>query len=167
MSVILDIDLDYFPLFAAPVDELERLLAWAERPIDLVVRHHHEAYRRWRRMVAAGLLQSPHLIIHADEHHDMMSERPPAGFGSFLYFAMRHWPECRVIWVMPEPIDHPAMWLSDDAWDAVSSRFSRAKRFRPRWPKPDFVSVAISPGFVDERLSEHLLRRVTGQSRPR
>ena len=43
MSVILDIDLDYFPLFDQPVDELERLLSWAGRPVDFVVEHHHEA----------------------------------------------------------------------------------------------------------------------------
>lgn len=58
--------------------------------------------------------------LHVDEHHDMMSEMPPVNFGSFMYFAMREWPECRVHWVMPDPIDYPDMWLSDEVWDAVS-----------------------------------------------
>jgi hypothetical protein len=160
MSVILDIDLDYFGLFEQPIAELERLLTWAGRPVDFVVEHHHEAYTRWKQMVTAHLLQPPHLIIHADEHHDMMSERPPANFGSFIYFAMRHWTDCRVVWVTPRPIDYPDMWLSDDAWEAVSSRFECAKRFRRRWPKPDVVSVCTSPDFIDARLSDRLLEMV-------
>ena len=86
MSVILDIDLDYFPLFDQPLGELERLLTWAGRPVDFVVEHHHEAFKRWKRMVATHTVEPPHLILHADEHHDMPSERPPANFGNFLYF---------------------------------------------------------------------------------
>ena len=87
MSVILDMDLDYFPLFDQPLAELERLLTWAGRPVDFVVEHHHEAFKRWKRMVATHVVQPPHLIIHADEHHDMLSERPPANLGNFLYYA--------------------------------------------------------------------------------
>ena len=113
MSVILDIDLDYFGLFEQPIAELERLLTWAGRPVDFIVAHHHEAYTRWKQMVTAHLVQPPYLIIHADEHHDMMSETPPTNFGSFIYFVMRHWPDCRVVWVTPQPIDYPDMWLSD------------------------------------------------------
>jgi hypothetical protein len=160
MSVILDIDLDYFGLFARPIAELERLLTWAGRPVDFVVEHHHEAYARWRRMASTGSIEQPHLIIHADEHHDMMSERPPANFGSFLYFAMRHWPECRVIWLTRQPVDSPDMWLSDDAWDAVSSRFACVTRLSKRWPKRDLVSICTSPDFIDEQLREDLLERV-------
>jgi hypothetical protein len=160
MSVILDIDLDYFGLVEQPIAELERLLTWAGRSVDFVVEQHHEAYTRWKQMVTARVVRPPHLIIHADEHHDMMSETPPANFGSFLYFAMRHWPNCRVVWVTPQPIDYPDMWLSDDAWEAVSSRFECATRFRRQWPKPDVVSVCISPDFVDARLSQRLLEKV-------
>ena len=162
MSVILDIDLDYFALFKQPVAELERLLDWAQRPVDFVVQHHHEAYRRWRHLVTEGAIRRPDFILHADEHHDMMSDRPPANFGSFLYFAMRQWPKCRVVWLTPQPIDSPDLWLSDDAWDAVSSRFRCAKRFRQDWPKPDLVSVCTSPDFIDKGLSEVLLERVSG-----
>ena len=104
----------------------------------------------------------PHFIIHADEHHDMLSERPPANFGNFVYFALRHWPECRVVWVTPQPIDSPDLWLSDDAWEAVSARFKCVRRFRWRWPKPDVVSVGTSPDFVEPRLSAKLLERVEG-----
>jgi hypothetical protein len=74
MSVILDIDLDYFGLFEQPLAELERLLTWARRPVDFVVKHHHEAYTRWKQMVTAHVVQPPDLILHADEHHDMMSD---------------------------------------------------------------------------------------------
>jgi len=160
MSVILDIDLDYFTLFEQPACELERLLVWADRPVDFIVQHHHEAYRRWKQMVTAGAVGRPHLIIHVDEHHDMMFERPPANFGSYVYFAMRHWPECRVIWVTPQPIDYPNLWLSEDAWQAVSSRFERARRFNGQSPKPDLVSVCTSPDFIDGRLSRSLLERI-------
>ena len=160
MSVILDIDLDYFALFKEPFSELEKLLSWAGRPVDFIVDHHHQAYARWKGMVAKKVIEPPHMIIHADEHHDMMSERSPANFGNFLYFAMLHWPNCRVVWMTPEPIDSPDMWLSDEAWMAVSPRFECARRFRRRWPKPDVVSVCTSPDFIDAKLSERLLRRI-------
>jgi len=83
MSVILDIDLDYFALFKEPFSELEKLLSWAGRPVDFIVEHHHQAYARWKGMVAKKVIEPPHMIIHADEHHDMMSERSPANFGNF------------------------------------------------------------------------------------
>jgi hypothetical protein len=140
MSVILDIDLDHFPLFDQPLDELERLLTWAGRPVDFVVEHHHKAYKRWKQMVTAHVVELPHLIIHVDEHHDMLSERQPANCGNFVYFAMRYWSDCQVVWVTPQPIDYPDIWLSDDGWEHVSSRFDCAKQFRRHWAKPDVVS---------------------------
>jgi hypothetical protein len=163
MSVILDIDLDYLALFGQPERELEKVLAWAARPVDFMVIHHHEAFRQWRRLAKDGDIRPPQLIIHLDEHHDMMSETPPVNFGSFIYFAMRQWPECQVYWVMPQPIDYPDMWLSVEAWHTVSSRFSHFKRLRQQWPKPDLVSVCTSPGFIDESLSQRLVERVKWQ----
>ena len=160
MSVILDIDLDYFGLVKQPIAELEKLLKWAGRPADVIVQHHHEAYAGWKEMVRARILQAPGLIIHVDEHHDMMSERPPANFGNFIYFAMRHWPDCRVIWVTPQPIDDPSMWLSEGAWEDVVSRFACARRLSRRWPKPDVLSVCISLDFIDRDLRARLLARV-------
>ena len=59
MTVILDIDLDYFALFNQPVRRLEKVLAWAERPVDFMVRHHHEAFRHWRRMAEEALSVLP------------------------------------------------------------------------------------------------------------
>jgi hypothetical protein len=115
MSVILDIDLDYFGLFKNPMEKLDRLLEWASRPVDLVVKHHHQAFLRWHNLVNKGVVSSPSLIIHADEHHDMLSENPPVQFGNFLYFALRRWPECRVHWLTAKPIDYPDMWLSESA----------------------------------------------------
>ena len=88
-------------------------------------------------MVARNLIEPPHLIIHADEHNDMMSDKPPINFGSFIYLAMRQWPDCHVVWVTSQPIDYPDMWLSDSAWEDVSSRFECARRFRHRWRKAD------------------------------
>jgi hypothetical protein len=111
-------------------------------------------------MVTAHLVGRPHLLIHADEHHDMLSERQPANCANFVYFAMRHWPDRRVVWVTPQPIDYPDIWLSDDSREAVSSRFECAKRFRWRWPKPDVVSVCTSPDFIDASLSEKLLEGI-------
>ena len=37
MTSILDIDLDYFNLFDDPLDRLNELLDWANRPVDKVV----------------------------------------------------------------------------------------------------------------------------------
>lgn len=37
MSVILNMDLDYFPLFDQPLDDLERLLTRAGCPVDFLV----------------------------------------------------------------------------------------------------------------------------------
>jgi hypothetical protein len=160
MSVILDIDLDYFRLFKHPMREWEQLLGWASRPVDFVVKDHHQAFTRWQKLVNQGAISSPSLIIHADEHHDMLSESPPVQFGNFPYFALRQWPECRVHWLTAKPIDHPDMWLSQTAWHAISSRFSSGSKMRREWPKPDLVSVCTSPGFVDEKLSRSLLERI-------
>jgi len=50
MSVILDIDLDYFRFFDEPLERLDELLAWADRPVDAVFKDHHEALRRSKRI---------------------------------------------------------------------------------------------------------------------
>ena len=160
MSVIWDIDLDFFPLFDQPLLELDKLLRWAARPVDFVVTHHHEAYRHWIALVRQRIISPPHLIFHLDEHHDMLSESPPVQFGNYLYFAMRRWPRCRVCWVTPRPIDYPDMWLSEEAWRSVSTRFACVSDMKRGWPKPDVVSVCISPDFIDEGLCRKLLERV-------
>ena len=41
MSVILDIDLDYFRCSDEPLKRLNELLAWANRPVDSVFTNHH------------------------------------------------------------------------------------------------------------------------------
>ena len=165
MSVILDIDLDYFGLFKHPVGELDRLLRWASRPVDFVVEHHHRAFLRWQKLLNEVVISSPTLIIHADEHHDMLSENPPVQFGNFLYFALRRWPECRAHWLTANPIDYPDMWLSESAWHSVSARFSCGSRIRREWPKPDLVSVCTSPGFVEGELASILLERIKQRER--
>jgi hypothetical protein len=111
-------------------------------------------------MVKRRAISSPELIIHADEHHDMLSENRPVQFGNFLYFAMRRWPQCRVYWLTVQPIDYPDFWLSEDAWASVSKRFSCGPRIDRHWPKPTLVSVCTSPDFIDPKLSHRLLERI-------
>src|ERR1035438_8053821 len=94
MSCILDIDLDYFRLFSDPIRRLDELLEWAHRPVDLIIDEHHKVLKHWDRAIAKGSIKAPTFILHVDEHHDMLSERPPVLFGNFLYFAMRKWPDC-------------------------------------------------------------------------
>jgi hypothetical protein len=163
-SVILDIDLDYFPLLAQPLDELAKVLRWAARPVDFIVTHHHEAYRRWIDLVKKGTIGVPRLILHLDEHHDMLSDVPPVQFGNFLYFALRRWANCRVQWVTPQPIDYPDRWLSAGAWRSVSKRFKCVSGLRRTWPRPDLVSVCVSPGFLEDRLCRELSVRVKKSS---
>src|ERR1035437_5745431 len=98
MSSILDIDLDYFRFFDRPLDRLDELLGWAERPVDALFEQHHEALKFWTLAVDRGVIDSPQFILHADEHHDLMGERPPINPGNFMSFAMRRWPECKVHW---------------------------------------------------------------------
>ncbi len=157
MTSILDIDLDYFSLLDDPLDRLNELLDWANRPVDKVVDHHHKSLEYWKQALTKRSLATPQFILHVDEHHDMLGEEKPIQFGNFLYFAMRQWPDCRVHWQVNGPIDSPRMWLSDEAWDSVASRFTMGPSRRRGWPKPDIVTVCTSPGFIDERLAAKLV----------
>ena len=159
---ILDIDLDYFSLFADPEGELDRLLAWASRDVDIVVEQHHQAFRRWTELVRRRAIGAPRHILHADEHHDMLGDRRPVGFGNFLYFAVHRWRSCRVHWLVKEPIDRPDMWLSERAWEKVAGRFTMGPHIPRGWPKPDLLSVCISPEFVGAGLRRTLVRRLSG-----
>jgi SEC-C motif len=160
MTSILDIDLDYFRFFNDPLERLTDLLGWANRPVDRIVVHHHESLKYWIHAIHERSLAAPRFILHVDEHHDMLGERKPIGFGNYLYFAMRQWSNCRVHWQVNQPIDSPRMWLSDTAWKSVARRFSFGQDGRPDWPKPDIVTVCKSPGFLGKPLSRQLLGRV-------
>ena len=160
MSCILDIDLDYFRLFNDPIRRLDEVLEWARRPVDLTVDKHHKVLKHWNRAIAKGVIKAPTFILHADEHHDMLSEQPPVLFGNFLYFAMRKWPDCRVHWLTKDPIDDPTMWLSEDAWSSVGDRFRSGSSLNSKWPMPELVSVCTSPGFIEKSLSQELLERI-------
>jgi hypothetical protein len=160
MSVILDIDLDYFNYFTDPLERLGKLLSWAGRPVDAIVEKHHEALRLWSEAVRKGEIDAPHWILHVDEHHDMMGERPPTSFGNFLFFAMRRWPKCRVRWLAESRIDSPRMWLSEHAWKSVGPRFAYRVCLCRTWPRPDMVTVSTSPGFLDEVLRRQLLEHI-------
>lgn len=157
MCSILDIDLDYFNEVKEPTKQLCWLLAWAGRPVDLVVEKHHDALRHWRSLVKNSTLLAPRFILHIDEHHDMMDERATPNIANWIVHAMRTWPRCHVHWLVEMPIDSPQMWLSDETWEDLKPRFSIGKR-RPRgWPKPNFVSVCTSPYFVAKPLYDQLL----------
>ena len=145
MSSILDIDLDYFNLIDNPVQRLVELLAWADCPVSFVVENHHESLRWWKNYVKKGSLREPEYILHVDEHHDMMDEKRTPNIASFMYHAMWTWPEVRVHWLVEEPIDSPAMWLSEDTWQILSRRFTWGSDFPRKWPKPQLVSVCTSP----------------------
>ena len=160
MTSILDIDLDYFEFVDNPVDRLEKLLCWANRPVDRLVDHHHKSLEYWVDAVCKRSLPAPRFILHVDEHHDMLSERKPVNCGNYLYFAMRRWPKCRVHWQIDDPIDSPTVWLSGEAWELVAGRFSVGPDRRRGWPKPDLVTVCTSPGFISKKLARKLVRQV-------
>ena len=161
MSSILDIDLDYFRFFDRPLDRLDELLAWAKRPVDAAVEQHDQALEVWSVARKNGVIDSPQFILHADEHHDMLGDRLPINPGNFLFFAMRRWPKCRVHWLVETSIDAPQPWLSDGTWKSLARRFTSGPS-RPRmWPEPDLVTVATSPGFLDQRLRRQLMERIS------
>ena len=157
MSSILDIDLDYFNLTENPVQRLAKLLSWAECPVSFLVDNHHESLRRWKTYVKKGRLPEPRHILHVDEHHDMMDEKRTPNIANFIYHAMCTWPKVRVHWLVEEPIDSPAMWLSDVTWKVLSKRFTCGPYVPPEWPKPQLVSVCTSPQFVPVCLLKELL----------
>ncbi|MFW6158517.1 MAG: UPF0489 family protein [Planctomycetota bacterium] len=160
MSSILDIDLDYFGTVDDPVGRLERLLAWAGRPVGLVVDRHHHALREWRAAVRRGRLSAPTHILHVDEHHDMMHEGRQPNIANVMVRAMRRWPDCRVHWLVEWPIDSPDVWLSDGTWERLAGRFSSGPHRPPNWPRPDLVSVCTSPEFVEPDLGRRLMELV-------
>ncbi|MGD9974008.1 MAG: UPF0489 family protein, partial [Desulfatirhabdiaceae bacterium] len=94
MHSVLDIDLDYFNLAENPTLTFEELLLWAGRPVDFIVEKHSHVLRRWKRRFSAGSSSGPSHILHVDEHHDMMDERPTTNIGNVMYQAMRTWPHC-------------------------------------------------------------------------
>lgn len=131
MYSILDIDLDYFNLVEHPARRLEEMLIWAARPVSLVVDRHNRALARWKRRVRSGSISAPSHILHVDEHHDMMDERTQSNIANMMYHAMQTWSECRVHWLVDNPIDSPDIWLNDETWVRLRGRFS----FGPRQPK--------------------------------
>ncbi len=157
MSSILAIDLDYFNLIENPVQKFAQLLAWADSPISFVVQKHHESLRLWRNYVKKGGLNKPQHILHVDEHHDMMDEKSTPNIANFIYHAMCTWPEVRVHWLVKEPIDSPAMWMSDDTWKILSKRFSWGASLPYKWPKPQLISVCTSPEFVSVKRRHDLM----------
>jgi len=160
VSSILDIDLDYFRFLTRPLERLNELLGWAGRPVDAVFDHHQEALELWNDAIQKGVIRCPQFILHVDEHHDMMGERPPVSSGNFVYFAMRRWLACSVHWLVDMRIDSPNQWLSAEAWESVAERFTSGSRLPRCWPKPDLVTVAISPGFLSRKLRDRLMKRI-------
>jgi hypothetical protein len=160
LSSILDIDLDYFNQIPDPANALERLLAWADCPVSVLVDKHHMALPALKTRVHNGDLLSPTHILHVDEHHDMMDERKTVNIANWVYHAMCEWPACRVHWMVEHRVDSPRMWLSEEAWQKVSPRFTVGRHRPLTWPKPDFVLVCTSPEFIPSALGEALIERI-------
>ncbi len=155
MYSILDIDLDYFNLMSDAADHFRRLLVWADQPVAMVVERHNHAFAQWRKRWRKDAIAPSH-ILHVDEHHDMMDQRQQANIGNFMLHAMRLWPQSRVHWQVQEAIDSPAMWLEDETWNLLRRRFTHGPDRPTRWPKPDVVSVCISPDFIAPNLAREL-----------
>jgi hypothetical protein len=158
MCSILDIDFDYFNLVENPVQRLEQLLSWADCPVSFIAENHHEVLSWWRKCIKKGQLREPQFILHVDEHHDMMDEMTKPNIANFIFHAMRDWSNVRVHWLVEQAIDSPEMWLSEDTWNNLSNRFTWSTYRPSKWPKPDLVSVCISPEFVSETLRKDLLK---------
>ncbi len=157
---ILDIDLDYFNLMDSPVAALHELLEWAQRPISIVVERHSQVLRAWHLEMDSRGLPEPTHILHVDEHHDMMNERSNVNIANVMVHAMQLWSACRVHWLVTEAIDSPGMWLDETTWRCLRQRFSTGSVRPPRWPKPEIVSVCISPEFVEEPLRDQLMAAI-------
>ena len=157
MTCILDIDLDYFECVAEPEAALTALLAWAGRPVDLVVEQHHHALYWWERVIAERRLVAPSTILHVDEHHDLLHDGPRITAANFMVAAMQQWPSCQVLWVLPDPIDWPDLWLEEETWQRIGPRFRWAPTLPDGTPTPDLVTVCTSPGFLPDALTQRLL----------
>jgi hypothetical protein len=158
MSSILDIDLDYFNLIENPEQKFLELLIWGDCQIAFVVEKHHKAYSRWKDRVKRGTLSQPSHVLHVDEHHDMMSQQKNANIANFMFHTMREWENCQVYWMVDTAIDSPEMWIDDDVWASLKSRFSMGSERPKGWPKPDIVSVCTSPEFINGSLLQKLLK---------
>jgi len=55
-------------------------------------------------------------------------------------------------------IDSPEMWIYDDAWASLKSRFRMGSKKPKDWPKPDIVSVCTSPEFINDSRLQKLLK---------
>jgi len=163
VTSILDIDLDYFNLASDPIRALSEMLVWANRPIDVLADNHADAMRRWVKLVASGKLSPPTHILHADEHHDMMDQKNTINVANVMYHAMSRWPKCRVYWMVEDSIDTPAMWLDNDVWKRLRTRFSMGAQCPRKWPAPGFLSVTISADFLRPNLKDALMDEMRNQ----
>ena len=167
VTCILDIDLDYFNLSPDPAEELRTLLAWAGRPVDLIVEQHHHAFYWWERIITKKGLATPSTVIHVDEHHDLLNDAPRINAANFMVTVMQQWPTCEVLWVMPEPIDWPDLWLEEETWELISSRFRWVAVLPDDAPVPDLITICTSPGFLPDGLTQRLLAIIHQMGGPR
>jgi hypothetical protein len=157
---ILDIDLDYFNLVSDPIRALSEMLAWTNRTVDVLADNHADAIRRWVKLVASGRLSFPTHIFHADEHHDMMDQKTTINAANVMYQAMSRWPKCRVYWMVEDSIDTPAMWLDDDVWKRLRTRFRMGTQRPQQWLVPEVLSVTISADFLRPNLKDALMDEI-------
>ena len=166
MTGILDIDLDYFNLSPNPEGELSALLTWAGRHVDLVVEQHQHAFYWWERIITEKGLATPSTIMHVDEHHDLLNDAPRINAANFMVSVMQQWPTCQVLWVMPEPIDWPDLWLDEETWQRLHGRFRWVPAVPTDAPRPEMVTVCTSPGFLAESLTTQLLTVIQDHGGP-
>ena len=122
--------MDHFNRAENPAAALENLLLWAGRPVDFIAEHHNQVLRRWKKRCPAGSGSAPSHILHVDEHHDMIDERPTANIGNVMYQAMRTRPYCKVHRLVQEGRQMPALFRPFDL--SCHARFyARNRRFSP------------------------------------
>ena len=160
MGSVLDIDLDYFNLVNNPRQELINLLMWGNKSVEIIVENHNEVLPRLKKMLNNKKLDELYYILHVDEHHDLMDEKNSVNIANFSFHVMTFWENCKLHWLVQNPIDTPEMWISDAAWNKLKNRFTYGETIPEKWPKPDIVSICKSPEFINKKLLENLIEEI-------
>jgi hypothetical protein len=69
VTSILDIDLDYFNLVSDPIRVLSEMLAWANRPVDVLADNHADAMRLMDPAKEVTAAEASILFLHDSESH--------------------------------------------------------------------------------------------------
>ena len=90
----------------------------------------------------------------------MMDQKTTINVANVMYHAMSRWPKCRVYWMAEDSIDTPAMWLDDDVWKRLRTRFRMGTQRPQKWPAQQFLSVTISADFLRPNLKNTLMDEI-------